>query len=419
VSANGSFVLANIPTPQKYRLIIERPGNATETRTIDLGPGDSATDLEITLRSGEGVITGFVTTDGTSPVEGALVEASDGVNVVSTVSLTEGAKGTFALRNLAVPGVYTVTVTAPGYARSSQVVQIAQAAQAVDSNPPRLNVFLVPSLGSIAGKVTDQFGDLGGVTVKVDGAAGSVTTTTTSQGPGVGTYVVPTLAIPGSYTITFSKAGYLDQVHQVQLDVGGPNPVDAVNAALRTALVTVKGTIYKADKTPAKLASVSLTSGTFVRNTFSSTQSPSTFEFGSIPPGSYTFTASVAGAEPIVFIVNVTAGQDVKDLGNLYLGEQASIRGRVTFAGTPPPGAEVRLYLPDAFPPTAGSTPAQGPVVLGADGSFTFPGVDAPVSYVIALFTGPGSFTPIASDVVVSQPGAPVSFDKFVQVPVP
>ena len=54
-------------------------------------------------------------------------------------------------------------------------------------------------------------------------------------------------------TITFSKTGYLDQVHQVQLDVGGPNPADAVDAQLRTALVTVKGTISMANKTPAKM----------------------------------------------------------------------------------------------------------------------------------------------------------------------
>jgi hypothetical protein len=108
----------------------------------------------------------------------------------------------------------------------------------------------------------------------------------------------------------------------------------------------------------------------------------------------------------------------VKDLGRLNLGEQASIHGQVTFAGTPPPGAEVRLYLPDAFPPTAGATPAQGPVVLDANGNYTFPGVEAPVSYVIAVFTGPGSFTPIASDVVVSQPGVPIVFN-FDLVPVP
>ncbi|HTH07092.1 MAG TPA: carboxypeptidase regulatory-like domain-containing protein, partial [Ilumatobacteraceae bacterium] len=235
VSANGTFELTDIPTPQVYTLVVERHGNATETRTIDLGPGASVEDLEIALRIGDGIVSGTITGAG-QPLGGALVEATDGQNKVSTVSLTEGNVGTYSLRNLAVPGVYTITVTAPGFAPASQVVELT------DGTPEFINanVFLSSAQSAITGTVRDSNGLLGGVLVTVTGPDVTVVGATESEGSAFGTFLVADLPIPATYTVTFSKTGYLDQVRQVTLDpVLGPTT--AIDVLMNTDTVVVRG----------------------------------------------------------------------------------------------------------------------------------------------------------------------------------
>jgi len=99
VSADGTFAFENVPSPANYQLVVSKPGYATETRDVDVGAAQTVDGIAIVLRQGDGVIRGHVS-DSAGFLGGASVEATDGVNKIPTVSLTDGDIGFFAVRAL-------------------------------------------------------------------------------------------------------------------------------------------------------------------------------------------------------------------------------------------------------------------------------------------------------------------------------
>ncbi len=94
IGSDGRFDLSDVPSPAVYDLVLSKPGFATDTQRIDLSGGEVRGDIQLRLRTGDGLISGTVTgPDG--PLGGAVITATSGTSTVQTVSLTEGQPGGF------------------------------------------------------------------------------------------------------------------------------------------------------------------------------------------------------------------------------------------------------------------------------------------------------------------------------------
>jgi Carboxypeptidase regulatory-like domain len=420
VSADGSFRIENVPSPATYELVVQHPGSTVETRVVDLAPGATTDDIIVRLGAGDGIIQGTIF-NGATPLGGVTVEVTDGTIKQSTVSLTVGQIGFYALRNLPTPGLYTVTVTAPNFAVQSRTISLDAPNQGVPttdptvSTPPVLpssNFILIPSTGSIAGAVTASTGEqLGSVTVTVTGGPSPIVTSTISQGTAAGTWKVGSLAVPGSYTVTFSKAGYVSQTRQVQLSAGaGGGTVPSVNAALVATNATVQGTVFNAANAKVGQATVTLSNGTVTRSLLSADSPIGSYAFGNVAAGSYTITAELPGTVRVVQVVTVHAG-DTRDVP-LTLGQQASLSGSVLHAsGAPQVGISVRLYLPTDFP--GGPSVAVARTTTAPDGSFSFTGIRAPENYIVAIYPSTTAVDALDSQQIASVPGQAVPVPTF------
>jgi hypothetical protein len=93
-------------------------------------------------------------------------------------------------------GRKTVVFTQNGYRRIQMAVTI-------NPGPNTLNVTMDLITGSLTGKVTDAVGNLPGVLVTVGTGTGAPSGVTNANGD----YTIPGI-IPGSYQVSFVKAGY-------------------------------------------------------------------------------------------------------------------------------------------------------------------------------------------------------------------
>lgn len=406
VSADGTFSLENIPSPASYQLVVERPGNAAETQEVVLGPAQVIDDLEIRLRGGDGRIGGRVLVGG-QPLGGVDVEATDGTDTITTVSLTDGDVGAFALRGLATPGRYTLTISRDGYSSESRTVALAQ------GETVSLDISLRAARGSIGGRVNDSTGaPLGGVSVTVTGGEEPVLTSTISQGDATGSWTVDELETPGTYTITFSKPGYVDQTRLVTIDGSAAGGVTSgIDAALVPDSAMITGQVLDAGSNPLPLAGVELTDGVTTRDIVTSHDPPGRFALTSVPPGSYTLTVTFTGATPVVQVVTVQAGE-TRDV-QLQLGRQAAIGGRVVNPdGSAFTSGEVRLFVPTAFP----GGQHEAVAAIQPDGTYSFTGITAPSDYVVAVYSSSSAVDALDSELTASVPGEVVEIPDLVVV---
>ena len=85
---------------------------------------------------------------------------------------------------------------------------------------------------------------------------------------------------------------------------------------------------------------------------------------------------------------------------DVVLAAQASISGQILEDMAPRPGSVVRLFKIEDF-----DTTVLAEVTTGANGRYTFAGLEAPQDYVVAVALAPGSSTLIASVIVSADPG--------------
>lgn len=457
VSADGKFLFEKVPSPANYQLIVSKTGYATETRDITIGPAQSVENIDVVLRKGDGVIRGRIT-NLAGPLGGATIEATDGVTKVSTVSLTDGDIGAFALRSLATPQTYTLTITRPGHRAETRTVTLATA-QDLDTS----TILLERSTGALGGTVSQVgVGPVGGVAVTITAGETSITTFTASSGA-VGSYFVDQLPIPATYTLTFAKPGLLQQVRIQDLDPANQADSLTIDVALPRSIATISGVIRGVDNSPIPFATVTLSDGTTQRVLATANDPLGRFSFTSVTPGAYTISASLPGTSSAVRLVNVIANVD-QDL-DIALSTQASAGGQVllltsasttttapaatttsttppnsppdtletvpdtpptTPATTPPTssspnsasyapyvGATVRLFLATSFPtgtPVATTT-------TDINGMYSFNALDAPQNYVIAVYQTSVSPDPLDSVSILTQPATQLTVPTF-QIPV-
>jgi hypothetical protein len=408
LAPDGSFTLTDVPSPGSYRMIVEKPGSAPVARDVELEPGAPLADVKVVVPPASGVITGSVLGPA-GPVGGATIIASDGTTSIDTVSLTEGAPGTYELRNLPTPGQYTVTVSSRGYASATRTVTLdGQNTQTFDAQ-------LVPATGSIRGHAFVDGAPSRGVSVTVSGGELNRSAGVLSQGSEAGSYSFVGLDAPGTYTLTFSGEGLVPQVRVVDLDPATSSEnATGIDVSLSRERTVVQGVIRNVDGAPVSGATVSLSNGSQNRTVLSADSPLGAFEFSDVAPGAYTLTASLVGTEPVVVLVNVAAATPTAPL-DLQLGAQASLTGTVlSAAGGPAAGLPVRLFLPAQFPNGDVLAVTQTDV----NGGYTFPSLAAPADYVVAVYAGQSSADPLDSATVRTVPGSPTTVATFtVQLP--
>ncbi len=411
VSADGSFLLDQVPSPAAYQLVVQKTGFATEVRDVVVGAAEAVEGIEIVLREGDGVISGRIQ-DANGPLGGTTIEATDGTTKISTVSLTDNDVGFFALRSLPTPATYTVTISRDGFRSETRTFDLSAAQQLADAV-----ITLSKSTGSIQGTVNlAGEGPLGGVKVTVTGGDVAVSTVTVSQGGPVGTYLIENLPVPATYTVTFSRQGLVSQVFSDDLDPDtGRADLTGVDATLVPQTAVVRGVVRGVDGTPVALATLTLTDGTNNLTLLSANDPLGSFEFANLAPGAYTLTASLPGTSPVVVLANVVPS-DVKDF-DLRLEQQASLTGQVlrldqtTGGFVPFAGATVRLFVPANFPGSAAA--AAFATTTDANGNYTFTAVDAPFDYVVAVYAGADAADPLDSELVRTQPSTAVVAPTF------
>ncbi|MGH9126455.1 MAG: carboxypeptidase regulatory-like domain-containing protein [Acidimicrobiales bacterium] len=423
VDASGAFTLANIPSPSTYDLVVAKQGFATVTQEVDLGSGEQRTGIVITLVQGNGSIMGQV--NGPSgALGGATISATDGQTTVSTVSLTQGAVGTFTLSNLPTPATLTLTVASTGFATQTLSVSLASGEQLTG-----VSVTLASGSGSIAGQVSlSTGGPATGVTVKVTNGQLSLTTVTLSSGT-PGSYQVTGLAVPGTYTITFSRPDLVSQTKDVTLNALPASNLTGIDATMVSANASLTGVVTATNTTSCLPAgttgaaatvtpiNVTLSSGTasYAVST-ATTGTIGAYAFDNVAPGTYTVSFSRQGGQPTTFIETLTAGSHVtlsptlppaaSICGIVYQTSNGVAPGLGTPPTPPPPPmpaaqVEVQLFPANAFP----GGPSQQ-VLTGNDGSFEFDNVTAPQSYIVQFEFPQGSagqFT-VATDASLSKP---------------
>lgn len=409
VGPDGSFALADVPSPGTYQMVVEKPGFAPAIRDVVLEPGRPLDGVEVTLTAGTGLITGSVSGP-IGPLGGATVVATDGTTEIRTVSLTEGPVGTFALRNLATPGQYTVTISRDGFAPESRTVSLDQAQTSAD-----YSARLVPAAGSVQGRALIDGNPARGLTVALSGGAVNRTTAVVSQGASAGRYSFFGLVAPGTYTLTFSGPDVIPQVRVVDLDpYSGGQDATGVDVSLSRENTVIQGLVRGADGAPIAQATVTLSNGADDITMLSADEPLGRFEFSDVEPGAYTLTASRIGTEPVVVLVNVTAGAPVAPL-DLKLGQQAGLTGQVIGFDPALKQATVKLFDPALFPVLPRDN---GITTTDASGRYSFPGLVAPASYVVAIYASPTSADPLDSVVVVTQPGVATTVPTFtVRIP--
>lgn len=394
VASDGTFELADVPSPAVYDVVVVKQGFATKVQRLDVAAGENRLGVELPLVLGDGTIAGTVLGP-EGPLGRASVVAVSGATRLETISETAelGDEGAFSLLGLPTPGTYTVVVTADDHAAATLSFSLTQGQQLTG-----VDIVLGRDRGALAGRVTvEGGGDAGGVSVTVSDGATTLQTVTRSTDP-VGAWDVDGLAVPGTYTLTFERTDLAQQVLSVSLDAfgqvtAGAPSADRVDVTMRSATAVLHGRVTQTlgDGSPAQNAPnviVTLTSGTAEwRVTTASTprRDAGLFRIEKIPPGTYTLSFARAGTRATSQIVVLTAGQVLREDAELVA--PARVRGTVVQGGTPVAGRTVLLYRAAAYGTAVG---ALRTTTTDDDGAFDFLDVDAPDNYILEVRASAG-----------------------------
>ncbi|MCU1497992.1 MAG: hypothetical protein JWM47_1945 [Acidimicrobiales bacterium] len=425
--AAGGFVFDDIPSPAVYDLVVTKAGYAVAHQALDLNAGEVRTGIEVNLRKGDGLISGVVRTTA-GPLAGATVTASDGRSTFTTRSLADGRPGAFELPSVATPATYSLSVSAPGYATATLTVGLAATGSATG-----LNVLLTEGSGSISGIV--RRGDIegappiGGVTVTATNGNVSLTTVSVSIGE-AGTFQIDGLAVPNTFTVTFSRPDLVVDIRSVALDplTEAGSVVTGLDVSMRSATASLSGRLTRApaqvvtatstpclaedgEPSPEEVSAsgpagagvgeveITLTSGPRTYRTVSvsgpAAADAGTYLLDGLRPGTY--AATFAGADAATFETGLTlkAGQAATLDRGLRL-RTSSVTGAVyrlgaenkPYCSAAESGAVVSLYLESDYPGAPVAT-----TETDGTGHYTFPSVEGGRRYLI--------------EVTADYPGAP------------
>lgn len=222
-AADGTYSIGSIPKGSQTATYTAS-GYITQGVSVTVNTGATTTKTVYLARE-TGVFTGTVTAGG-QPVASVRVMLADRVGYTNSL-------GVYTITGIPT-GSHTASFTKLGY--TAQHVSATIAANQTTT----LDVSLDRELGALSGVVTSSALPLSGVSVTLSGAAGA--TTTGSDG----VYTLTGIA-PGTYTVTFSKAGHIDQTVSVTILAGGVASTDVqlfVSPVTRATTTRLAGYSY-------------------------------------------------------------------------------------------------------------------------------------------------------------------------------
>lgn len=269
--------------------------------------------------SGAAGASGASGNSGSQPEQPVIPPASVPV-IVATQTLSPSGDFTFA--NVPSPAVYALVVTKPGYATTTQELDLAGG-----ENRSGLSLQLQEGDASISGAVTSSNGTpLGDAAVTASAGSTTVSTITATTAGRVGDFALSSLPSPDTLTVTVSKAGYASQT--LVVTVTANQHLTGVNVVLSPGAGSISGVVTTPAGTPTGGVTVTATNGELTLHT----QSLSVARGPAQPIGSYLFTGlKVPSTYTLSFARSDLATQTVAvplpDAGRIDVtGEDASLQ---------------------------------------------------------------------------------------------
>lgn len=358
--AKGAFALTGLAEGSyKLRFIgagfaeIWYPGalSAADGATVQVKAAQNLTGLDVLLGGLPASVAGKVVG---GDVSGATVTLSLGEQsqspgaVVTTVPV--GADGTFSLANVASPAQYDLLVSKPGYATTSQPLDLGGGEQRTG-----MVLRLVLGDGLVSGVVTGAGKPLGRATVRATAGTVAVTTLSLTGKGQEGQFVLRGLPTPAQLTIVVSAPGFAAQTITVSLASGAQ--VTGLQVDLGAASGALSGHVVTAkDGQPAKGVTVTVTNGAATFTTVTqSEKDPGGWTLTGLPVPS---TYSVTFSRPDLTSQTLSVGLDARGAVSAGSGVTATtavdgslspataiLRGTVT---QPPVGSSTSLPTPEA-----------------------------------------------------------------------
>jgi len=194
---NGTYAFS-IPAGSNYSILVEKDGYKSATGSSGVQSAGTTSVKDFALSSNPSSVAGAVSISGGGILAGAKVYALNGAGakVDSTVTKTDGSY-ILGLN----PNSYTLRVQKPGYTSDQKSTSLS-----IGQNLTGVNFTVNENFVFISGKVTDESGvALDQVLVNATRAKGGGATAVTDA---EGAYAFNDL-IGGSYTINYSKSGYV------------------------------------------------------------------------------------------------------------------------------------------------------------------------------------------------------------------
>lgn len=298
---DGTWAFADLSPTARYLIVLAKPGFQTQ-RFLVTGAQAAAASMKVAMVPGKGTMSGLISGP-SGAVGGVEVTLSDGTTTVTTRSATSGRVGYWEVDGLSTPSTYLVTASGEKLGAESALVTLGAAATRT------VNLALRPGVATLSGTVRGidslgGFGGLGGLTVTAT-AGENTRTATTVTGDRAGTFVLPDLPVPASYTLTISGDGYATQTRQIDLTSAGVSPLDI---SMTSTGGTVQGTVTEPDGTGVAGAGLVLDGPAGTYKTMSASDATGTFRFSGIAPGQYVLTAVVFAHDPASTQVAVVSG---------------------------------------------------------------------------------------------------------------
>jgi hypothetical protein len=295
--ADGTWAFGGIPAPGFYLVTISKPGYATQKFVITASDDGSPVVLDADLVAGNGALSGAVVDEHDQALGGVDLTITDGTVTLSTVTPTTGDIGKWSVSGLTTPGTYLITASRRGYGDETKLVDLSAGGSVTDAN-----ITMHANVGSIKGTVKSATGPVGDVQVTVDDGKTKRTATTLTVDP-KGTYILPQLPIPGSYTMTFTANGWIPQTQLVDLQ-----GAQTVNVLLTSATGTVKGQVSEKGKGGLPEVGITISNETVSLKTTSATGESGQYLQTGVPPGTYNVTFEKFGYITQSALVDVGAG---------------------------------------------------------------------------------------------------------------
>ncbi|MCW2540392.1 MAG: hypothetical protein JWN95_2117 [Frankiales bacterium] len=334
---DGSWSFAGISAPGYYLLTFAKPGYQTRRYVLNAADASVAQPLAVLMTAGQGSMSGVIRGPGGTAVGGASITISDGTTTVSTSSASKGSgTGSWKVDGLSTPGTFLVSASKDGLSLESSLVTLAAgASQTVNLN---LRAGVASLVGSVQG--VDSLGNtsgVGGATVTATNGSITRTASTVTNGP-VGSYALPALPVPGTYTVAVSATGFLPQTQKVTLATGQSRAT--INAMLTSSSAVVQGTVRFADVPPKAGVGLVLTNSANTYKTMSVSTPAGSFRFNGVASGTYVLSADFFGYSTSYATVRATAGGistatlQLEQVPGGVLPANSHIRGRAFDART-------------------------------------------------------------------------------------